>query len=233
MKNLFLLFLIFNLFSCTSGLKSKKGDEYDKTSVNQFGKNDFDRMADLEFRENMDSLELLMLKLYKRNPSQLKKSTSDNAELMVKWVFHGDHNNSFKEIQNKKDIDALNLVWDNSFKGDRVLALIVGLKTMLLESHEGKSDFYLFDKIDPQKIYNVARNIEVVVWKLSTKKDMDNNYFLITNSLDETNQNLSFEREFGKIIGRTDYFAYTLSEKTARTITRVFQSVTTRLFLPF
>ncbi len=190
-------------------------------------------MADLEFRENMDSLELLMLKLYKRNPSQLKKSTSDNAELMVKWVFHGDHNNSFKEIQNKKDIDALNLVWDNSFKGDRVLALIVGLKTMLLESHEGKSDFYLFDKIDPQKIYNVARNIEVVVWKLSTKKDMDNNYFLITNSLDETNQNLSFEREFGKIIGRTDYFAYTLSEKTARTITRVFQSVTTRLFLPF
>jgi hypothetical protein len=233
MKNLFLLLLIFNLFSCAPGLKSKKGEEYDKTSVNQFGKNDFDRMADLEFRENMDSLELLMLKLYKRNPNQLKKSTSDNAELMVKWVFHGDHNNNFKDIQNKKDIDALNLVWDNSFKGDRVLALIVGLKTMLLQAHEGKNDFYLFDKIDPQKIYNVARNIEVVVWKLSSKKDIDNNYFLITNSLDETNQNLSFEREFGKIIGRTDYFAYTLSEKTARTITRVFQSVTTRLFLPF
>lgn len=233
MQNIFLLLLILNLFSCASQLNSKKAAEYDKTSVNQFGKSDFDRMADLEFRENMDSLELLMLKLYKRNPNQLKKSTSDNAERMVKWVFYGDHKNNFNEIQNKKDVAALNLVWDNNFTGDRVLALIVGLKTMLLEAHEGKNDFYLFDKIDPQKIYNTARNIEVVVWKLSSKKDVDNNYFLITNSLDEMNQNLSFEREFGKIIGRTDYFAYTLSEKTERTITRVVQSVTTRLFLPF
>jgi hypothetical protein len=91
----------------------------------------------------------------------------------------------------------------------------------------------MFDSLNPQNIYNVARNIEVVVWKLSSKKDLNGNPFLITNTLTESESNLSFEREFGKMIGRTDYFAFTISEKTERTITRAVQSVSTRIFLPF
>jgi len=46
-------------------------------------------------------------------------------------------------------------------------------------------------------------------------------------------QNLTFEREFGKIIGRTDYFAYVLSEKKERYITRAIQGTTIRVLLPF
>lgn len=230
---IFYLFLLVFITSCSSNQIKSPTSQYDKSSVNQFAKTDFDRMADLEIRENMESLKILALKFYKRNPSQLKKSTQDNAEKMVNWIFHGDHNNEFELLQNKKDIECLNLVFDESFNGDRVLALMIGLKTMLLESHGNKTDFYLFDKLDPQNIYNVARNIEVVVWKLSTKKMENGEPFLISNSISENEQNLSFEREFGKIIGRSDYFAYTLSEKTERTITRAVQSVSTRLFLPF
>ena len=229
----FYLFLLVFIISCSSNQIKSPTSQYDKSSVNQFAKTDFDRMADLEIRENMESLKILALKFYKRNPSQLKKSTQDNAEKMVNWIFHGDHNNEFEQLQNKKDIECLNLVFDESFNGDRVLALMIGLKTMLLESHGNKTDFYLFDKLDPQNIYNVARNIEVVVWKLSTKKMENGEPFLISNSISGNEQNLSFEREFGKIIGRSDYFAYTLSEKTERTITRAVQSVSTRLFLPF
>ena len=230
---IFYLFLLVFITSCSSNQIKSPTSQYDKSSVNQFAKTDFDRMADLEIRENMESLKILALKFYKRNPSQLKKSTQDNAEKMVNWIFHGDHNNEFEQLQNKKDIECLNLVFDESFNGDRVLALMIGLKTMLLESHGNKMDFYLFDKLDPQNIYNVARNIEVVVWKLSTKKMENGEPFLISNSISGNEQNLSFEREFGKIIGRSDYFAYTLSEKTERTITRAVQSVSTRLFLPF
>ena len=230
---IFYLFLLVFITSCSSNQIKSPTSQYDKSSVNQFAKTDFDRMADLEIRENMESLKILALKFYKRNPSQLKKSTQDNAEKMVNWIFHGDHNNEFEQLQNKKDIECLNLVFDESFNGDRVLALLIGLKTMLLESHGNKTDFYLFDKLDPQNIYNVARNIEVVVWKLSTKKMENGEPFLISNSISGNEQNLSFEREFGKIIGRSDYFAYTLSEKTERTITRAVQSVSTRLFLPF
>jgi hypothetical protein len=230
---IFYLFLLVFITSCSSNQIKSPTSQYDKSSVNQFAKTDFDRMADLEIRENMESLKILALKFYKRNPSQLKKSTQDNAEKMVNWIFHGNHNNEFELLQNKKDIECLNLVFDESFNGDRVLALMIGLKTMLLESHGNKTDFYLFDKLDPQNIYNVARNIEVVVWKLSTKKMKNGEPFLISNSISGNEQNLSFEREFGKIIGRSDYFAYTLSEKTERTITRAVQSVSTRLFLPF
>ncbi|NCW62748.1 MAG: hypothetical protein EBW04_01190 [Betaproteobacteria bacterium] len=230
---IFYLFLLVFITSCSSNQIKSPTSQYDKSSVNQFAKTDFDRMADLEIRENMESLKILALKFYKRNPSQLKKSTQDNAEKMVNWIFHGDHNNEFEQLQNKKDVECLNLVFDESFNGDRVLALMTGLKTMLLESHGNKTDFYLFDKLDPQNIYNVARNIEVVVWKLSTKKMENGEPFLISNSISGNEQNLSFEREFGKIIGRSDYFAYTLSEKTERTITRAVQSVSTRLFLPF
>jgi len=231
-KIFYLIILIF-ISSCSSTQIKSPASQYDKSSVNQFAKTDFDRMADLEIRENLQSLEILALKFYKRNPNQLKKTTQDNAEKMVNWIFHGDHSDEFQQLQNKKDVESLNLVFDESFNGDRVLALMIGLKTMLLESHGNKTDFYLFDKLDPQNIYNAARNIEVVLWKLSSKKMENGEPFLISNSINENEQNLSFEREFGKIIGRTDYFAYTLSEKTERAITRAVQSVSTRLFLPF
>ena len=233
LQHAIIFFVALMLCACnTNTIKSHK-TQYDKSSINQFGKTDFDRMADLEIRENIESLKTLALKFYKRNPNQLKKSTTDDAEKMVHWIFSGDHEDNFESLQNKKDTEALNLVFDESFEGDRVLALIIGLKTMILQAHGNKIDFYIFDSLNPQNIYNVARNIEVVVWKLSSKKDLNGNPFLITNTLTESESNLSFEREFGKMIGRTDYFAFTISEKTERTITRAVQSVSTRIFLPF
>ena len=55
----------------------------------------------------------------------------------------------------------------------------------------------------------------------------------VTNEINDDSQNLSFEREFGKIIGRTDYFAYVLSEKKERYITRAVQGATLNILLPF
>ena len=229
-----LLFFTFLIFSCSgSTLQKKDSTQYDKGSINQFGKSDFDRMADYEIRENIESLKILMLKFYKKNPNQLKKSTSDNAEKMTNWVFNGDHNWKFKRIDNAQDLDALNQVFDDNFKGDRVLSLITGLYTMLIKAHGDKTEFYIFDSLDPQKIYNASRNIEIIVWKLATKKNNKGQPFLLSNEINSLESNLSFEREFGKIIGRTDYFAFTLSEKTERTVTRVIQNFTTGIFLPF
>jgi len=230
-----LIFLLtFLLFSCSSStLQKKNSTQYDKGSINQFGKSDFDRMADYEIRENIESLKILMIKFYKKNPNQLKKSTSDNAEKMTNWVFNGDHNWKFEKINNAQGIDALNQVFDESFKGDRVLSLITGLYTMLIKAHGDKKEFYIFDSLDPQKIYNASRNFEVIVWKLSSKKDSAGQLYLLSNVINSSQANLSFEREFGKIIGRTDYFAFTLSEKTERAVTRAIQSFTTGIFLPF
>ena len=95
----------------------------------------------MKFVKNIESLKILMIKFYKKNPNQLKKSTSDNAEKMTNWVFNGDHNWKFKRINNAQGIEALNQVFDDNFKGDRVLSLITGLYTMLIKAHGDKKEF--------------------------------------------------------------------------------------------
>lgn len=209
--------------------------EQDRSTINQLGKNDFDRIADVEMRENTESLSLLMVKLYKRNPHELQKSAPDTPEKMANWVFYGEaqHHYQFDAIQGLKGTEAINLSFNPQFTGDRVLAFIVGLQTMLLKSHGDKTDFYFTDSLDPQHIYNVARNIEIAVWKLSNSRDASGKLYLLSNEINDKDRNLSFEREFGKMIGRTDLYATALAEKSQRLITRMMQNLATALFLPF
>jgi hypothetical protein len=136
-------------------------------------------------------------------------------------------------MANKQGTEAIFLAFTPEYQGDRVLAFIVGLQTMLLKAHENKTDFYLTDSIDPQKIYNVARNVEIAAWKLANARDKDGALYLISNEMSNKGQNISFEREFGKIIGSIDLFAITLAEKSQRTISRVIQNIATAFFLPF
>ncbi len=229
------------LTGCATPIVNQKSTEkpipqhQDRSSLNQLIKADFDRMADVEMRENTESLHLLMIKLYKRNPLELKKTTSDTAEKMADWVLYGEsqHHYQFTEINNLTGTDAIFLSFKLDYTGDRVLPFIVGIQTMLLKAHNNKTDFYLTDSLDPQRIYNVARNIEIAAWKLSNARNQSGALFLLTNEMNETNKNLSFEREFGKMIGRTDLFAIALAEKSQRFISRSMQNLATALFLPF
>jgi hypothetical protein len=237
MKFISTLFLLFVLSGCTNNpfIKNKVPERADSTSINQLAKTDFDRMADMEFTSNVQSLRTLMIKLYKRNPRELAKSTSDSAEKMAEWVFEASqqHHWRFEAIENKQDTAAIFLAFDTQYQGDRVLPFIVGLQTMLAKAHGDKTEFFLTDSLDPQKIYNVARNFEIAAWKLSNSFDASGQLYLLSNEINETDRNLSFEREFGKIIGRTDFYATALAEKSQRFISRVAQSLATAVFLPF
>jgi hypothetical protein len=51
-------------------------------------------------------------------------------------------------------------------------------------------------------------------------------------ALDGDAQNLSFEREFGKLIAQQDLLALVMEERTQRTVTRVLQNVATFVFIP-
>ena len=232
---MFRILIIFLLLTgCANNtLKNKDSTQYDRSSISQFGKSDFDRMADYEIRENIESLKILMVKFYKKNPKELRKTSSDNAEIVTDWVFNANHDWKFKSINFAQGTDALNQVFDESFEGDRVLSLITGLYTMIKKAHGDKIEFFIFDSLNAQLIYNSARNVEIVLWKLSTKKNITGQLFLVSNEMDKNKENLSFEREFGKVIGRIDYFAYALSEKSERGITRALQSIATGIFLPF
>lgn len=239
-NRLVFVFLLLNFLSActTSGTMPTKKmvpEQQDRSTLNQLGKTDFDRITDVEVRENSESLRTLMIKLYKRNPHELQKSTSDSAEKMATWVLDGaaQHHYKFQSINNLQDTEAIFLTFKADYQGDRVLAFIVGLQTMLIKAHGGKTDFYFTDSVDPQRIYNVARNIEIAAWKLSNSRNAAGNLYLLTNDMNEKERNLSFEREFGKMIGRTDLYAITLAEKSERLLSRVMQNLATALFLPF
>jgi len=215
-------------------------EQKDRGSFNQIIKSDFDRLADIEIRENTQSMRTLMLKLYKRNPQELKKNkafseTIFSAEEMVSQLFDHEqtHQYRFSALENAQSTEAIFLAFKPQFEGDRVFAYIVGLQTMLIKAHGGKNTFYILDEIEPQYLYNVARNVEIAAWKLANSKDKNGKIYLLSNELNANEKNLSVEREFGKIIGRTDLFAIALAEKSQRTITRVIQNIATALFLPF
>lgn len=213
--------------------KNRMPQRADSNPFSQLGKSDIDRMADVEMRENSHSLRILMVKLYKRNPRELKKSTAGSTEDMAKWVFEGRQDWHFKSLGNLEGTDAIQQAFNPAFQGDRVLSLIVGIQTMLIKAHGGKTEFFVTDSIDPQNVYNAARNVEITVWKLSNARDESGQLYLLTNEISNNERNLSFEREFGKIIGSLDLYALTLSEKQQRALTSVAQTLATALFLPF
>jgi hypothetical protein len=229
--------MLLGLFSgCASQVAPVNGkripEQKDGGSLSQLIKSDIDRLADVEMRENTQSLRLLMTKLYKRNPAELKKSTSGTVEEMVAWVFEGDHKWNFEMLNGVKETEAIYLAFKPEYKGDRVLALVLGLHTMIVKARGGKTEFFLTDRVDPQSVYNSARNVEIAAWKLSNTRDEAGKLYFVTNEINGKEQNLSFEREIGRIVGRTDVYALTLAEKNQRGLTRFTQSVAAAIFLP-
>ncbi len=225
------------LVACSTTEPSKIGKPIPKVEetslLKAIVKLDFDHLADIEMRENTQSLRILMVKLYKRNPLELRKSSPENAEEMAKSVFENKNGWVFDEINKAQGTDAIRQAFHPDYSGDRVLSLIVGIQSMLIKAHGGKTEFYFIDNIDPQNVYNAARNVEITVWRLSNKRDDKGQLYLLTNELNGIDRNLSFEREFGKIIGSLDLFAIATSEKSQRGLVRVAQNLATALFLPF
>ena len=174
-----------------------------------------------------------MSKLYKRNPRELKKSPYKIADENIVRLFDLKHTWDFPELEGTHDIESIRLVFNDEYEGDRVFAFVSGLMSMIMKSYNYKSKFYIIDSVDPQKLYNCARNIEIAMWKLSNDYDSTGKLFLISNSLsDDKIRNLSYERLFGKLIATQDNMAIILANKKQRGIKKIIQNMATAVFLP-
>jgi hypothetical protein len=74
--------------------------------------------------------------------------------------------------------------------------------------------------------------MEIAVWKLSTSHTARRQLFLLSNEAGGAVQNLSYEREFGKIIGSLDVLSKIVADKNNRRIVKVVQTLATAVFLP-
>jgi hypothetical protein len=103
---------------------------------------------------------------------------------------------------------------------------------MVFLAYNEKTEFYISDSLDAQKLYNSARNIEIAAWKLSNARDVRGEPLLLSNEIADDARNLSFEREFGKMIAYQDVMAQVAAQRTNRMIRRVVQTLATAAFLP-
>jgi len=187
----------------------------------ELAQSDVNRMSTLAMRNNLDSLYRLIDKLYRRNPAEWRKTSSVSREAAIERVRSAiDSRTPWPELQGKRDIAALSLALSPEFKGDRVAAFIYASADMLIVAHDGKTTFYLVDGLDAQHIYNAARNVESAVW-------------LLADEISERERNLSFEREFGKMVGRLDLLSEVLTEKYRRAVISYVQNLAGASFLQF
>lgn len=201
-------------------------------TASQLAKSDIDRVAEAHQREIFLNLKLLTEKLYRRNPRELKKSGRDTVSAGVARIFELQHWWQFPGLHGARGTQAIHLAFREDYQGDRVLALVAGLGGMIQRAFNDKAEFFMLDDIDAQGLYNAARNVEITVWKLSNAHDSRGELFLLTNEASGTVQNLSFEREFGKLINSLDVLSKVVADKNNRTITKVVQSFATAVFLP-
>ncbi len=195
-------------------------------------KSDIDVAAEVHLRESLGSSRLLMEKLYRRNPREWRRGGYASLDAAVAKAFDPRYEFRFGELGNARSIDAIHLALKVDYGGDRVFAFCVGMASMILLSYNGKTEFYITDSLDPQKLYNSARNVEIAAWKLANARDASGVLLILSNETTGDVQNLSFEREFGKVIAYQDAMALIAAQRYNRAIRRSVQTLATAVFLP-
>lgn len=230
MRWLIVACLALSLVACSTKM-GRDGKKETTVNARYLLKTEIDRITDTSRREIVDALLLVADKLYKRNPREWKQGGAASREAAVQRLRQR-VTTDWPELQGQRERLAAALAFSEEFAGDRVAALAFGLLTMVDAAFDHKDEFYLLDGLDEIKLYNAARNMEIAIWKLGHDRRASGELFLLSNELDPGNRNISFEREFGRIIGLLDFMAQIVADRNGRTLSRVTQSVATVIFLP-
>ena len=119
-------------------------------------------------------------------------------------------------LDGRKSVDVLPLAFDPDFQGDRAGTLIYGMGSMLFELYGGTDTQHLLSGLNAQMTANAAWNIEVAAWLLASLTDSNGQPLLLSNEISSSGRNLSFEREFGRMIGRLELLAQMTHESLRR-----------------
>jgi hypothetical protein len=230
-KRCLLLFGLSLLVGCQSTPSADDPVKPSGFELRNVVKGDTDLVAEISVRQARDYLRELARKLYLRNPNQLLRAGRTELDVphAVDRLFATPA--VVPQLQGKRSADAILLAFDESFEGDRVAAFIYGLRSMTADAYGGEGEFYLSNEYDAQKLYYLARNVEIADWRLRSKRDVEGRLFL-QSSIADGDVNLSFERLFGKLIGLHDQFAQVVADINDRRIKNVIQGVASAVFFP-
>lgn len=224
-----LVILCFSLGGCNSVVE----DDPKNPGVSRLAKSHVGEILELSQLTVMDDLKLLMLKLYRRNPAERHDKDKRTIEDSVNLFFSHSYDYGYSHWQVMDPTDVIRISLDETYQGgDRVLPFIFGLRKMIMASYDYHTDFYYLTSIDAQKLYNSARNIEIAAWMLGNKRDLQGDLLLLSDSLENEQRNLSYQRLIGGMIATQDNIAEIVSRKTGLAIKTVIVRTATMVFLP-
>ncbi|UGA53757.1 hypothetical protein [Vibrio sp. VB16] len=227
MRFIMTVLLIFTLTACV-------GKDNRPFDIKNLAKSDIDLVTDIHIEQIRKLTRRLIIKLYKRNPRELKKNSGMTIDARLSQLMTVDRpKHGFQELGNMDGVEALPLAFSKEFEGDRVFALMAGITGMLSASYNNQLEFYILDEISQQKLYNSARNLETITWQLNNRRYDSGELLLLTNGIDANGvPNYSYERVLGQMILVQDMMAILVSDSTNRTINKVVQSVASMTFIP-
>ncbi|MEH6588736.1 MAG: hypothetical protein V7746_00685 [Halioglobus sp.] len=199
--------------------------------LKNLAKSDVDMVADEFIDETRLLVRELTVKLYKRNPSELAKNPGMTAQRRLNQITNEPGPLAFKELAYQKEVAALEMVFDPTYKGDRVFALVVGLGGMLRFAYGYNDEVFIFDSFESDRLLTSARNVEVLLWRLKNTRRADGAPFLITSEYKGVTDNLSFERLFGKIIVLQEMMARIAGDASHRRVNKAVHTASS-VFLP-
>ncbi|WP_326542178.1 hypothetical protein [Pseudorhodoferax sp.] len=233
-RRLLLLALPLGAVGCTSPPQTRGSARGEPASASEAVQSDTNRMATLAMRDNLASLMLLADKLYRRNPAEWRRAGQPSRDAALDQLAAAIRlAQPPASLLGRRDIAAMALALQPDFVGDRVAAFVYATADMLITAHGGKTSFNLLDGLEPQLLHNAARNVEAAAWLLATRRNQAGQPLLLADEINASERNLSFEREFGKIIGRLDLLAAYLTEKLRRAAIGYVQSLLGGQFFQF
>src|SRR5690606_18223114 len=212
---LMILTVGIGLAACTSPAPVTRGEGPDSESMSfdQLAQTDFNRTVTIAMRDNLDSLARRLQKLDRPNPREWRKTGAPDLEAALRQGREAiESGHTPAGLQGLRDIQILSVSLDPQYRGDRVAAFVLGLADMIIQSHGGKTRFYVSDVLDARMVYNAARNVEIAAWLLASRRNEQGQPLLLANEISDDAANLSFEREFGQLVGRLDLVANLLDE---------------------
>lgn len=230
-KLLVVLCVLFLLSACNAAAPKDRPVKSDEFQFKNIAKTDIDMVAEVSVRHSMQYLRELARKLYLRNPESIRRAGfagSHEIDAAVDGLFAF----GAKSIT-QRSAAAITLALQTEYGGDRVAALIYGMRTMLFDAYGGEGEFYILHTYDPQKLYYLARNFEIAFWRLRNTRDGQGNLLILSTGVDEQGiLNLSFSSLFGKLVALQDHFAYVVADTTNRRIKNVMQGLIQAAFFP-
>ena len=229
------LVLCVSLFGCNQMSQQTKvaASDPDNAGLSYLAKSDINEVIEYHQRAVIRDLKKLMLKLYRRNPKGRHDKAIRSIEVSVDLVFSRAHDEGYPQWNTMPSTDIVRIALDETYQGsDRVLPFIMGLRKMIMASYDNHTEFYFLTSIDQQKLYNSARNIEISAWMLAENRDLDGQLLLLSDSLENEQRNLSYQRLIGRMIATQDNLAEIISNKNGRLIKTVVVKAASMIFLP-